>query len=263
METIELSWMKLLAMYTFLVIPLAMMVWLRLGVVRETLIAMLRMTIQLWLVGLYLKVIFDLNSLALNLVWILVMLAVANTSMLRQAGLVRRRFFVVTFAGTAVAIVSVTVLFVVVIIHPTPVYDARYLIPVIGMVLGNCMRGNVMSLERFYSGIRDNEAEFITYHMLGATLTEAVRPFMRQSLRAAVGPLLATMATMGIVSLPGMMTGQILGGSFPVTAIKYQIAIMLCIFSAMIIASILNLLFSMKIAFNNLGMLRQDIFQKN
>ncbi len=262
METIDLSLLELSLMYTLLIIPLAMMVWLRLGVVRETLAAVARMTVQLWLVGLYLKVIFALNALWLNVVWILVMLVVANTSMLRQAGLVRRRFFVVTFAGTAVAIVGAAVFFVVGIIRPGPLYDARYLIPVAGMVLGNCLRGNVLSLERFYSGIRDNEREFITYHMLGATLLEAVRPYMRQALRAAVGPLVATMATMGIVSLPGMMTGQILGGSFPVTAIKYQIAIMICIFSAMVVASVLNLLLSMKIAFDEWGMLRQEIFSE-
>jgi len=97
--------------------------------------------------------------------------------------------------------------------------------------------------------------------MLGATLSEAVRPYMQKALQAAAGPLLATIATMGIVSLPGMMTGQILGGSMPVMAIKYQIAIVISIFSAMILASGLNLLFSMKIAFDDFGMLRGDIFK--
>lgn len=260
METIDLSWLDLGLIYSLLVIPLGMMLWLRVEEIRDILVAVVRMTVQLWLVGLYLKVIFDFNALWLNTLWILAMLTVANTSMLKQARLVYRRFFVVTFLGTAAAIVGVAVFFVVAVIRPQPVYDARYLIPIVGMVLGNCMRGNVLSLERFYAGIRDRETEFITYQMLGATLMEATRPYMREALRAAMGPLVATMATSGIVSLPGMMTGQILGGSFPLTAIKYQLAIIVCIFSAMVIASVCNLLFSLKIGFDEYGMLRQEIF---
>lgn len=261
METIDLSAWELAAIYIMLVIPVIMMAWLRLGIVRETVYAVLRMTIQLWLVGVYLTVIFELNAWWLNALWILAMLVIANLSIIGQARLIRRRFFAATFAGTAIATAGVSLFFVIAVIRPVPLYDARYLIPIVGMVLGNCMRGNVLALERFYSGIRENEKEFITYHMLGASLTEAVRPYMQRALRAAAGPLLATIATMGIVSLPGMMTGQILGGSVPGTAIKYQIAIVIAIFSAMIMASVLNLLFSMRIAFDDYGMLRDDIFQ--
>ncbi|MDY6823859.1 MAG: ABC transporter permease [Thermodesulfobacteriota bacterium] len=260
METIHLSEWELAAVYLMLGGPVAMMAWLRMGIVRETVYAVLRMTVQLWLVGIYLTVIFEFNAWWLNALWILAMLVVANFSILRQARLVWRRFFSATFAGTAIATAGVSLFLVFFIIRPSPLYDARYMIPIVGMVLGNCMRGNVLALERFYSGIRENEKEFITYHMLGATLTEAVRPYMQRALRAAAGPLLATIATMGIVSLPGMMTGQILGGSVPVTAIKYQIAIVIAIFSAMIMASVLNLLFSMKIAFDDFGMLKTDIF---
>src|SRR6056297_2809504 len=101
METIDLSWLDLGLIYSLLVIPLAMMLWLRVGEIRDILVAVVRMTVQLWLVGLYLKVIFDFNALWLNTLWILAMLTVANTSMLKQARLVYRRFFVVTFLGTA------------------------------------------------------------------------------------------------------------------------------------------------------------------
>jgi putative ABC transport system permease protein len=124
------------------------------------------------------------------------------------------------------------------------------------------MRGNVIALERFYSGIRQNEKEFITYQMLGASLSEATRPYWRSAMRAAIAPSLSTMATIGIVSLPGMMTGQILGGSTPITAIKYQIAIMICIFSSMIISAACNILLTNRAAFNAYGMLKQDIFRK-
>jgi len=262
MEIIEISWWQMAALYSLLIVPFGLAWWLRLGILRETFISLIRMTVQLSLVGLYLKVIFALNYPFLNFIWILVMLVIANSAMLRQAGLVRLRFFFMTFLGIALATAFTTAFFVMGVLQPDPFYDARYLIPVFGMVLGNCMRGNVLSLERFYTGIRENEKEFITYHLLGANLMEALRPYMQRALKSSIAPNLSTMATMGLVSLPGMMTGQILGGSFPLTAIKYQIAILICIFSSTLIGSVLNLLLSMRVAFDDYGMLRQEIFAK-
>ena len=167
-----------------------------------------------------------------------------------------------SLAGTAIASLTIASVLVLAIIQPDPAFDARYIIPIFGMTLGNCMRGNVLTLERFYSTIRENEKEFLTRQMLGATLLEAIQPYLIRSLRGALAPMLATMATMGIVSLPGMMTGQILGGSSPMTAIKYQIAIMVCIFTVTVIGALLNILLSIPKGFDKYHMLRQEIFVK-
>jgi putative ABC transport system permease protein len=257
----ELSPWMLVATYSMLLVPLALILHFRLGLVRETLIAIVRMSVQLTLVGLYLSVLFELNSIPLNLLWFVVMLAVANSAILRQAKLSPRRFFLITFFGVSFATAGVSSLFVLAILR-SPLGDARYLIPIFGMVLGNCMRSNVTSLERFYSTLRDREKEYATYLMLGATPIEASRPYFRAALRAAVAPHVSTMATMGVVSLPGMMTGQILGGSDPSTAIQYQLAIMICIFTAMMLTTSLNLLLSSRVAFDEYGVLRDDVFSK-
>ncbi len=256
----ELSLNALLWVYGLVLVPLALMHWFRLGLLRSTVVGLVRMTVQLGLVGLYLHVIFDLQSLALNLLWMLVMLVTATHAVLAQARLKKRALFVATLTGTSFSAVGVTLIFVAGIIQPTPLYDARYLIPIFGMILGNTMRANVLSLERFYRGIRAQETTFITYQTLGATVAEASRPFMTEALQATIGPYIATMATMGIVSLPGMMTGQILGGAPPDTAIKYQIAIMVCILTTLVVGTVLNLTFSRRVAFDAYGMLRQDIF---
>ena len=121
------------------------------------------------------------------------------------------------------------------------------------MILGNCMRTNIISLERFFSAISDNPKTWQTYLSLGATRFEAARPFIQKALKAAMAPTITTMTTMGIVSLPGMMTGQMLGGSVPLVAIKYQIAIMLCIFTSASLTSVMNLLFSLPICFDGYG----------
>jgi putative ABC transport system permease protein len=259
--SVDLSFGALLSMYALMLIPVAIFFYLQLGIVRETLISIFRMTVQLVLVGLYLKYIFQLNNPLISLFWVAVMVIVANLSILNKAGLKRRPFFWRSLTGVAGSTLFVSGWFILIAIRPDPIYDARYMVPIVGMILGNCLRSNVLSLERFYSGIRNNEHEFMTYLMLGASLSEATRPYLRTAVKAAVNPSVATMATMGIVSLPGMMTGQILGGAMPMEAIKYQIGIMICIFVAMVTAALLNILLSLPVAFDDHQRLKQEIFQ--
>lgn len=258
--TADLTFPAMLAIYAMMLVPLAIFFHFQLGIICETLLALARMTIQLVLVGLYLKYIFQLNNPLASLLWVAVMLVVANFSILNKAGLQRRLFFWRSLAGITASTLLVSGWFLLVAIRPEPVYDARYLIPITGMILGNCLRGNVMCLERFYSGIRRNETEFMTYLLLGATLKEAIRPYLRDALKAAINPNIATMATMGIVSLPGMMTGQILGGAMPTTAIRYQIGIMVCILVSMVIAAVVNILLSLPIAFDAYQRIKPEIF---
>ncbi len=258
----DLSITSMLAMYALMIVPLAIFFYLRLGIIRDTLISLLRMTVQLILVGLYLKYVFQLNNAFVSLLWVVIMLVVANLSILNKAGLKRRRFFWRSFAGVAGSTLLASGWFILVSIRPDPIYDARYLVPITGMILGNCLRSNVLSLERFYSGIRKNENEFMTYLMLGANLNEAIRPYLRDAIKAAVNPSVATMATMGIVSLPGMMTGQILGGAMPMEAIKYQIGIMIGIFTSMVVAALVNIHLSLSVAFDDYQRLDADIFRQ-
>ncbi len=217
---------------------------------------------QIVLVGLYLGVLFDLNNLWLNIFWFVIMLCVANTTIIARAGLRLRFFFLPGLTGVTLGTLTAVIVVVFLAIRPTPAYDARYLIPIGGMILGNCLRGNVLALERFYSSIQKNQKEFTTYLYMGATLNEATRPFFQVAIRAAASPHIATMATLGIVSLPGMMTGQILGGSFPIVAIKYQIAIMLAVFSAMALSAFLNIRLSMAVAFDDFGNLRREVMKR-
>jgi putative ABC transport system permease protein len=248
------------SMFALLLIPAGIFYYLKIGLIKELFVSSLRMAVQLAFVGLYLKFIFQLNNGWLNLLWVLTMMVAANSSILSKAGMKRRLFFWRSMAGVAVSTGIVSIWFILIAIRPDPFYDARYMIPIVGMILGNCQRSNVMSLERFYSGIRKNEQEFMTYLMLGATLREATFPYLRTAIKTCANPAISTMATMGIVSLPGMMTGQILGGAMPMAAIKYQIGIMICIFTAMVIAAMVNILFSLPIAFDDHQRLRQDIF---
>jgi putative ABC transport system permease protein len=262
METLDIALPKMALLYGLCLLP-GLMLWLiGLRINRDIGISILRMSVQLTLVGIYLKTLFNLNNPYLNGLWILMMLIVADLSILRRAGLKARYFALATFTAITFSILFSTAYLVILVIQPTHFYDARYIVPLAGMILGNCLQGNVIALERFYSAIRKNEDEYATYLTLGATRLEAVRPYFRDAIKAAINPTIASMATMGLVSLPGMMTGQILGGSEPWLAVKYQIAIMLCIFTSTTIACIINLKLSLSIAFNAFDVLKDEVVQE-
>jgi len=261
METMDINLLSMLIVYGLLAIPVALSFFFRLGNLKEIVIAVLRMTGQLAVMGFYLDFMFRLQNAWINFGWVLLMIAIANFSVNKNAGLKTRHFFAVLFAGLTIGSFSVLAVFVFLAVRPVPFYNARYLIPISGMIIGNCMRANVISLERFYSSIRKNEKEFMTYLLMGATLREATLPYLREAIKPALAPTIATMATLGLVSLPGMMTGQILGGSSPLVAIKYQIAVMIAIFSGIIVSCVINIFFSMRIAFNEYQVLKRELFR--
>jgi len=258
---IELPQMALL--YGLCLLPWLLLRLTGLRLDRKIGVGILRMSIQLALVGIYLKTLFDLNHPWLNGLWILVMLIVADLTILRRAGLKARYFALATFTAVAASVLFSTAYLVILVIQPAHYYDARYIVPLAGMILGNCLQGNVIALERFYSELRRNENEYTTFLMLGASRREAVRPYFRNAVKAALNPTIAGMATMGLVSLPGMMTGQILGGSEPWIAVKYQIAIMICIFTSSTLACLMNLTLGLKIAFNAFDVLREEVIKKS
>jgi putative ABC transport system permease protein len=105
--------------------------------------------------------------------------------------------------------------------------DPQYVIPLAGMIVGNAMTGVSLGVVRLMDGVTTQRASIETALMLGATPKVATRQIVRKAFDAALLPTINSMVGIGIVSLPGMMTGQILAGTSPLIAIRYQIAIML------------------------------------
>ena len=224
-----------LALAALLVVGSAALAFsLRLGLSASLLIAGARMVIQLLLVGLVLKVVFD----RVELVWItviaFVMLMVAGYE---TAARQKRRLTGLWSMGIGVAAMfvstfTVTVLTLVVILGPSPWYTPQYAIPLLGMLLGNTMTGVALALDRLTQTLWTQRGVVEARLMLGHPWSEAVADIRRECMRAGLIPTLNAMAAAGIVSLPGMMTGQILAGAPPVEAVKYQILIMCLIMGA-------------------------------
>jgi putative ABC transport system permease protein len=260
-DIVDIGFWSLAAGYLLLIPPVAILLYLRVPILKETGIAVVRMTLQLLFVGLYLQVVFRLNNPWLNLGWLLVMVGVADGSILRGCRLRLRRFalplFMALLAGTAIPVLA----FVGPILQRPNWLDAQYVIPLAGMVLGNCLRADIIGLKHFYEGIGKDEKAYHQSLAQGARLQEALHPYFRDALQAALLPTVATMATIGLVALPGMMTGVILGGADPFTAIKYQIAIMIAIFSGTAITVFLAIWLTVKSSFSASGILDRRIFK--
>lgn len=215
-----------------LVLLLALMSWrLRLGVERRVLVAAARSLVQLVLLGLVLDVLFELRSLPWIGALTLVMLTVAGWEVMARQ---QRRYrgpwgMGIGTLSMFLSSFSVTLLALLVVIRVEPWYQPQYLIPLLGMLLGNTMSGIAIALDNLTRHAWDGRGRIEARLLLGADWDTAIADIRRDALRSGLIPIINAMATAGIVSLPGMMTGQILAGSPPLEAAKYQLLIMFLI----------------------------------
>ncbi len=262
MSVPDLSILSIIAAFSLLIVPIAISIWLQLGIVRETLIAATRMGIQLVFAGIYLSWLFLYDNPLINIGWLLVMMAVAALTTVQKSQLRPGMIFFPVFVSTVIGTLSVVLFFNAFIVQIEQIFSAKYLVVLGGMILGNTLSGNIVALTHFYQSLKEKQSQYFFRIGNGATLLEAVRPNLREAVTRALKPMLASMATIGIVSIPGMMTGQMLGGSSPLVATKYQIAIMTAIFAAMTLGTVLAILLSIRRAFDEWGVLRKEIFSQ-
>jgi len=204
---------------------------LHLGLERRILVAALRMVVQLSLVGLVLKLLFLTVSPLWTGVAALAMVLFAGQEVLARQD---RRFggwwaYGLGTGSILLAAGLVTLFGLTTALRPDPWYHPQYAIPLLGMVLGNTMTGISLGLQTLTSQVVEQRSMIEARLALGETIRVALLPVMRKALRNASLPILNAMGTTGLVSLPGMMTGQILGGVDPGEAVKYQILIMFLI----------------------------------
>ncbi|HOF00240.1 MAG TPA: iron export ABC transporter permease subunit FetB [Spirochaetota bacterium] len=226
-----------------LAIPITLSLIYKINITREIAVSVARMTVQLALVGIVLQYLFKWNYLWLTSIWFIFMIGVADFNILKKTKIKIKKMPFFIFISITISVTSILAFLIIVVIRPTPLYDAKHLIPLGGMILGNSMNGISLALERFYSALTKNKKEYYSYISMGANSDEGSARFCKEAYRAALIPTISNMATLGLVSLPGMMTGQILGGSEPTVAIKYQIIIMIAIFSSTSISALLSLKF--------------------
>lgn len=260
--TVDIRWIELIVGFFVFLIPSLIFIYYKTGLMLSTLISSVRMAVQLILVGLYLEFLFKLNNPWVNSGWVLVMILVAAYTTSGKSGLKNKYFFIPNFLSIAISLILVDAFFLGYIVKLDYVFDARYLIPITGMILGNALQNNIIGLNTYYTNLKNEENIYRFYLASGARQTEACFPFIQTALRNAFNPTIARMAVIGIIALPGTMTGQIIGGSSPNIAIKYQILLMLAIFASSILSVFLAIIISNSFVFDKFYNLKKDIFRK-
>jgi putative ABC transport system permease protein len=255
-----------LALAASLVILLALLsIQLRLGIARQLLFSGLRTVVQLMLIGVILKSIFSYVHLGWITLLAIVMLLIAGREVMSRQkyrlkgwwgfGLGTLSMFISSFSITLIALN--------VIINVDPWYTPQYAIPLLGMMLGNTMNGISLGQDRLNQSAWQQRSIIEARLMLGWTWSQAISDIRQDSIRTGMMPIINAMAAAGIVSLPGMMTGQILAGTAPMEAVKYQILIMFLITAGTGFGTFVSVWFGSRRLFDERERLRLERLQSN
>ncbi len=259
-QVMNLSVFQLSIAYVFVLILL--IIFRSRGIRREKqiLIASVRMTVQLTAMGYILMYVFSCPSWWLTSLMILAMISFAVFNALKRvkAAISKQLKFII---GLSLVLGSLctAVFFILVVIQVRPWFNPQYFIPISGMIVGNSMTGISLGANRLCSDMREKRPIIENSLMLGAAPARAVKEIVNDAFDCAILPTMNNMLTMGIVSLPGMMTGQILSGTFPITAIKYQIGIMLAILGSTALCVVLFVTLGSRTFFTKDGRLKEEV----
>jgi len=236
---IDLSWWQLALAVLLVVVVAAISLRERLGLERDLLIGAVRTLVQLYLVGLILAAVFGAARWYWVVLILVVMAAIATHAAVARlpkpipgVHWIAATALMLSTAGTLVYVIGI-------VIEPRPWWEPQYLIPIAGMILGNSMTSAALAGDRLQSDLFTRRDEVEARLALGFSGRDAVQPLVRAALRAAMIPTVNGMMTVGLVQLPGMMTGQILAGASPLTAIRYQIVVVFMMAVATALGSLL------------------------
>lgn len=220
--------------------------------------APLRTVVQLTLLGFLLAPVFAVAHPALVSLVALVMVSAAavearRRSKRRYPGLLPRAFVTIALsAGVTLVVANAG------IIGADPWWTPRYLVPLLGMILGNSLTGLSLGVDRLLAELDEGRARVELRLARGATPWEAALPAAREAVRTGMTPMLQSMSVVGLVSIPGMMTGQILGGTPPDVAARYQILVMFLLAAATAMGVTGGVLLSARALFDGRGRLRVE-----
>ena len=256
-EILDITLIQLISAYLFIVLLLIIVRLRKIPREKEIVIATFRMTIQLVFVGYVLTFIFEYERWYYSVIILFIMEVFAIYNIFKRAkhplsDRLKKIIAISMVAGTLFSFLY----FDFVVVQFSPWYDPRYFIPIAGMLIGNSMTGITLGVSSLMEGFTSRKKEVEAALMLGATPNKAAEKIVNHAFDSAILPTINNMMGMGIVFLPGMMTGVILSGASPLSAIKYQIAIMLGITGSVSISVILFLYLGYKTFFNKSAQLQ-------
>jgi putative ABC transport system permease protein len=255
---IDLSLWDLVTVYSLLLMSIGLAHLLKAGQSKDLFWSGLRMFVQLLVVGYVLHLIFALETPLPVLLILIVMVGFAVQTIGARVKTKMPHFYRVVGTAILFGCGGMTFFFCSLVIGLEPWYDPRYLIPLAGMIIGNSMTGASLAVERLAAEFRERRDEIETGLCLGGSIQTVSETAVSSAFRAALIPSVNAMAAMGLVFLPGMMTGQILSGTEPLIAVKYQIAIMCVITGSVSLTTFVILKLGYRAYFTPYQSLRED-----
>jgi putative ABC transport system permease protein len=248
---IELSWIQLTLAFAYVLVATFIVMKLKLSQSMNIVVASIRMSAQLMLTGFVLIFLFDHPSWITSLGILLLMEWFAVYTIFKRSKYkVSKAMRSIVMASMMFASTTSLLYFLMVVVNITPWYQPQYFIPIAGMLIGNSMTGISLGLYTLLHGFKQDKAKIEGMLMLGANQKQAMHQLISQAFEAAIIPTINSMLGMGIIFLPGMMTGQILSGTSPLIAISYQIAIMFGILGSVSMSVYLFLRYGSQTFFN-------------
>lgn len=245
MET-NLNILSLLISSSLTLLPIAFSYKQELGLEKDIIIGIIRAIIQLVFIGYILNFVFGTNNIILTLLLILIMIFNASLTSRKRVSDIKKAFFISFISITIGTIITEGVL----ILSGTIDLHPNKIIPISGMIVSNAMIAISLSFKALESGFKTKRQEVEVKLALGADIHIASQNILKDSIRTGMIPTIDSTKTLGIVSLPGMMTGLILAGASPLEGIKYQLIVTFMMLSATSIASFIACYLSYKSFFN-------------
>jgi putative ABC transport system permease protein len=228
MNAIHLGPWDLIGAAMLILLDAALSIALRLGVHRQILVAAIRMVAQLLIVGVVLRYVFATASVGATSAVVLFMIAAAAREVATRPKqrLKRHMNYQISAAVVACSGFATVLLALTTAVRPSPWYEPRYAIPLMGIVLGSVLNAASLALDGILDGVVRERSRIEARLALGTPFRDAIAPLVRSATRRGMIPVANQMSAAGIITLPGIMTGQLLAGMDPVEAVKYQILLM-------------------------------------
>lgn len=249
MNNLEISIMRFLLIYILLFLVLFIMKKCKMNQTKLLFVASIKMTLQLVVAGLILEYIFKTNNPIFTMIYLGVMTIFTIHRIISKNSWLNKQFKKITILSVIISNLFVIGFFIIIVAQQN-LWNPQYVIPIGGMILGNTMTAMTLGLKTFRDTLDGQRQKINALLCIGAPAQNILLPCVKQALETATLPTLNSMLGMGIVHLPGMMTGQILAGAIPFTAILYQIAIMIAICTANIFACFISLYFGYQTLFD-------------
>ncbi|MCP4632024.1 MAG: iron export ABC transporter permease subunit FetB [candidate division Zixibacteria bacterium] len=244
---------ELLKGYTPVLVSLSLVIitfmisrYLKLGLEKELVINTIRSFAQLLLIGYLLEHIFAFNNVPLFFLVIFIMAIVGGNVARTRAPNIPKAFYLATFSILCGAYISIGLMLLTKVISTDP----KYIIPLGGMIVGNSMNGTSLVMERIYSEVRSNSSRIELALGFGATSSAASKFLLKDSIKTGLMPTMNFMKVVGLVQLPGAMTGMILAGASPLEAVKIQIIVAYMLISGVSISAAIAALLARRRFFN-------------